>query len=113
MLSVGDDRAEDHHDVEVMDQAGKRLAKARLPEGVAGMARLHAMIGEQLGEPAPDEDEAAAEVLIGIETDRGPWVQALLARTRRTRLDPGSLTNRVSDGQVRVVSRQSFSSPPL
>lgn len=73
VLFVGDDWAEDHHDVEVMDQAGKRLAKARLPEGVAGMARLHAMIGERLGEPASDEDGATAEVLIGIETDRGPW----------------------------------------
>jgi transposase len=74
-LFVGDDWAEDHHDIEVMDGAGRRLAKARLPEGVAGMARLHAMIGEQLGE-ADDED---AEVLVGIETDRGPWVAALVA----------------------------------
>ena len=49
-LFVGDDWAEDHHDVELMDSAGRRLAKARLPEGVAGIARLHAMIGEQLGE---------------------------------------------------------------
>ncbi len=57
-----------------MDLAGQRLAKARLPEGVAGMARLHAMIVEQLGE---DTDEA--EVLVGIETDRGPWVAALIA----------------------------------
>ena len=74
MLFVGDDWAEDHHDVELMDQAGRRLAWARLPEGVAGIARLHAMIGEQLGE---DADEA--EVLVGTETDRGPWVAALLA----------------------------------
>ena len=74
MLFVGDDWAEDHHDVEVMDAAGRRLAKARLPEGVAGVARLHAMIAEQLGE---DTDEA--EVLVGIETERGPWVAALLA----------------------------------
>ena len=74
MLFVGDDWAEDHHDVELMDEAGRRLARARLPEGVAGIARLHAMIGEQLGE---DADEA--EVLVGIETDRGPWVAALLA----------------------------------
>ena len=37
-LFVGDDWAEDHHDVEVMDEAGKVLAKRRLPEGVAGMA---------------------------------------------------------------------------
>jgi hypothetical protein len=35
-LFVGDDWAEDHHDVEVMDAAGRKLAKARLPEGVAG-----------------------------------------------------------------------------
>jgi transposase len=74
LLFVGDDWVEDHHDVELMDLVGRRLAKARLPEGVAGMARLHAMIAEQLGE---DTDEA--EVLVGIETDRGPWVAALIA----------------------------------
>jgi transposase len=74
LLYVGDDWAEDHHDVELMDAAGRRLAKARLPEGVAGIARVHAMIAEQLGE---DTDET--EVLVGIETERGPWVAALLA----------------------------------
>ncbi|WP_435827732.1 IS110 family transposase [Nonomuraea dietziae] len=74
-LFVGDDWAEAHHDVEVMDETGRRLAKARLPEGVAGMARLHAMIAERIGDAA-DED---VEVLIGIETDRGPWVLALVA----------------------------------
>jgi transposase len=57
-----------------MDATGRRLAKARLPEGVAGMARLHAMIGEQLG-----EDAEVAEVAIGIQTGRGPWVAALIA----------------------------------
>ncbi|MDP4504254.1 IS110 family transposase [Nonomuraea sp. G32] len=74
-MFVGDDWAEAHHDVEVMDGSGRRLAKARLPEGVAGMARLHAMIAEQTGD-IPDED---VEVLVGIETDRGPWVLALVA----------------------------------
>ena len=73
MLFVGDDWAEDHHDVELMNAAGRRLAKARLPEGVAGIARLHAMIGAQLG------DAEATEVAVGIETDRGPWVAALIA----------------------------------
>lgn len=62
-----------------MDAAGRTLAKARLPEGVAGIARLHAMIGAQLGEDAEDIEGAAGQVMIGIETDRGPWVQALLA----------------------------------
>jgi transposase len=73
-LFVGDDWAEDHHDVELMDAAGRVLAKRRLPEGVAGVARLHELIGQQLGEGAAD-----AEVVIGIETDRGPWVAALVA----------------------------------
>jgi transposase len=74
LLLIGDDWAEDHHDVELMDQAGRTLARARLPEGAAGMTRLHAMIGEQLGEGAE-----TAEVRVGIETDRGLWVTALAA----------------------------------
>jgi len=73
-LFVGDDWAEDHHDVEVMDEAGKVLAKRRLPEGVAGIAQLHELIGRHV--PGDAED---AEVVIGIETDRGPWVAALVA----------------------------------
>ena len=73
-LFVGDDWAEDHHDIEVMDPAGRVLARARLPEGVAGMARLHELTGQQLG-----GDDQDAEVVIGIETDRGPWVAALAA----------------------------------
>jgi transposase len=76
LLFIGDDWAEDHHDVELMDVSGDRLAKARLPEGMAGMARLHAMIGQALGD---DVEADAVEVRIGIETDRGPWVQALVA----------------------------------
>jgi transposase len=72
-LFAGDDWAEDHHDVEVMDEAGKVLAKRRLPEGVAGIAQLHELIGAHLGE------DADAEVFVGIETDHGPWVTALIA----------------------------------
>jgi transposase len=73
-LFVGDDWAEDHHDIEVMDEAGTVLAKRRLPEGVAGMAQLHELTGRYL-----PEDAADAQVVIGIETDRGPWVAALVA----------------------------------
>src|SRR5271166_4145253 len=73
-LFVGDDWAEDHHDVELMDERGRVLARARLPQGVAGIARLHELIGEHLGEDADD-----AEVVIGTETDHGPWVAALVA----------------------------------
>jgi hypothetical protein len=73
-LFAGDDWAEDHHDVEVMNEAGKVLARKRLPEGVAGMAGLHELIGRHLG-----EDADGAEVAVGIETDRGLWVAALVA----------------------------------
>ncbi len=34
MLFVGDDWAEDHHDVEILDGEGRRLVKKRLPEGL-------------------------------------------------------------------------------
>jgi transposase len=74
LLFVGDDWAEDHHDVEVQDETGRQLGRARLPEGVGGVARLHELIGEHLPEDAGPE-----QVALAIETDRGPWVQALLA----------------------------------
>ena len=75
LLLVGDDWAEEHHDVELQDATGRRLGKARLPEGIAGIARLHAMVGEHVGE----DDDEPVQVVVGIETERGPWVQALVA----------------------------------
>jgi Transposase/Transposase IS116/IS110/IS902 family len=74
LLFVGDDWAEDHHDVELQDPAGRRLGRARLPEGVVGITRLHELIAAQL-----EEDDGPEQVVVGIETDRGAWVQALLA----------------------------------
>ena len=74
MLFVGDDWAEDHHDVEVQDEQGKTLKAARLPEGVEGMTRLHELIARFL-----PTDSDPGQVLVCIETDRGPWVRALVA----------------------------------
>jgi Transposase len=81
MLFVGDDWAEDHHDVEIVDDDGQVLARRRLPEGPGGITRLHALIGEHLPEGWADWEpaRAAAMVKVGIETDRGPWVAALVA----------------------------------
>jgi transposase len=73
-LLVGDDWAQDHHDIEVMDETGRVLARRRVPEGVAGIGQLHELISRFL--PEQDTD---AEVQVGIETDRGPWVVALIA----------------------------------
>ncbi len=71
LLFVGDDWAEDHHDVYLMNDAGERLASRRLPEGLAGITRLHELIAEHA--------QDTAQVVIGIETDRGLWVDALTA----------------------------------
>jgi Transposase/Transposase IS116/IS110/IS902 family len=74
LLFVGDDWAEEHHDVELVDHTGRRLAKARLPEGIAGITRLHELLAAHLA-----EDAEPGQVVVGIETDRGPWVGALVA----------------------------------
>lgn len=73
-LFVGDDWSEERHDVELMDESGRVLGRARLEEGAAGMARLHDLIARQF-----DGEAEAGSVKVGIETDRGPRVQALLA----------------------------------
>ena len=71
MIFVGDDWAEAHHDVHLMDVAGKRLASRRLPEGLAGIRGFHELVADHADEPG--------EVVVGIETDRGLWVHALVA----------------------------------
>ena len=71
MIFVGVDWAEAHHDVYVEDEDGKRLGGGRLPEGVEGIARFHDLVGDHVEEPG--------EVVIGIETDRGLFVTALVA----------------------------------
>src|SRR5215213_1385766 len=81
MLFVGDDWAEDHHDVEIVDEAGALLARRRLPEGLEGITGLHALIAEQMpqGWAELEPEEVAALVKVGIETDRGSWAAALVA----------------------------------
>ncbi len=81
MLFIGDDWAEDHHDLEIEDVDGRRLARARLPEGLDGITRLHALVAENAPAAWADlpPEQIAAQVIVGIETDRGPWVTALRA----------------------------------
>jgi transposase len=54
-----------------MDEAGRRLDWRRLPEGLAGIRELHELIAAHAEEPD--------QVVIGIEIDRGLWVEALVA----------------------------------
>ncbi|MCL1600536.1 MAG: IS110 family transposase [Actinomycetia bacterium] len=71
MIFVGNDWAEAHHDVWVMDEDGDRLAYRRLSEGIEGVSELHELVSGFASDPA--------EVVVGIETDRGLWVLALVA----------------------------------
>ncbi|MEO7942623.1 MAG: transposase, partial [Marmoricola sp.] len=81
MLFVGDDWAEGHHGIEIVDDQAKMLARRRLPEGLQGFMRLHSLVAAQMPDDWVELDpaEAAGLVKVGIETDRGSWVAALVA----------------------------------
>jgi hypothetical protein len=71
MLFVGDDWAQDHHDVYLMDEAGAQLLARRLPEGLVRVGQLHDLVAAHADDPG--------EVVVGIEKDHGLWVGALVA----------------------------------
>jgi hypothetical protein len=68
---VGHDWAEAHHDVFVEDEGGRKLDGGRLPEGIDGVARFHAMVADHVEDPA--------DVVVATETDRGLFVGSLVA----------------------------------
>lgn len=68
---VGLDWAEEHHDIYLQDDVGQRLAVARLPDGIQGVARFHATVAELVDDPS--------QVVIATETDRGLFIAALVA----------------------------------
>lgn len=68
---VGLDWAEDHHDVFVEDDTGKRLGGGRLPEGVDGVTRFHELVAGYVDDPG--------DVVVATETDRGLFIAALVA----------------------------------
>ncbi len=66
MLFVGNDWAEDYHDVDLVDDDGRRPAPGDSPRVSTG-TQLHELIAGHL-----PEDATAADVVIGIESDRRP-----------------------------------------
>lgn len=102
-LYVGVDWAEDHHDLCVMDGTGKVEAKGRVGDDLAGIARAHDLIASAV--PAQVDDDQV-EVTVGIETDRGLMVRALvLAGYRVLAVNPLSV-DRYRD-RVRVSGAKS------
>ena len=71
MLFLGVDWGERHHDLCLLDQDGAVLAARRIAEGLTGVGELHALVAAHAQDPA--------QVVVGIETDRGLLVSALLA----------------------------------
>src|SRR5690242_9018424 len=72
MVSVfcGVDWAEGHHDVALVDEAGKLVAKRRIKETLEGFSELTAMLAEA-------GDCAETPIPVAIETPRGLLVAAL------------------------------------
>ena len=68
---VGHDWAEDHHDVFIEDDTGRKLGGGRLLDGVDGVARFHELVAGHADDPA--------DVVVASETDRGLFVNALVA----------------------------------
>ena len=71
MIYLGIDWAEAHNDVCLLDEAGARLDKARVPDGLEGLRRIHELVA--------GHTDTAETVVVGIETDRGLLVQGLVA----------------------------------
>ena len=73
-VSVGDDWAEAHHDVCLMDEGGTRLAVWRLPEGLAGVAVFHEMVAEHTSNALFVEVSGHRGELHGYGFDTWPYV---------------------------------------
>jgi transposase len=71
LIFVGDDWAEAHHDLCVVNEQGEVLGKRRVSEGLQGIGQFHALVADHCDDPS--------QVVVGIETDRGLFIQALVA----------------------------------
>ena len=70
MIFVGIDWSEQQHEVELMAESGQRLRRLRIAHGVEGLAHLQETISEFARDPS--------EVVVGVESDHGLLVNALV-----------------------------------
>ena len=104
-LFVGVDWAEDHHDVCVMDTDGQVRSKGRVSNDLAGIAKIHDLIGRAI--PAEFDDDP--EVIVGIETDRGLLVRALVAVGYRVlAVNPLGVVTSFADPSARTCTAVSW-----
>ena len=98
MLFVGNDWSVGHHDVCLMNKTGEWLAARRLgegPEGWASSMRWYL-----------SESTIPHRVVVGVETDRGLWIEALVAAGYRVvlRSTPARWPGTGNDTACRVPS---------
>ncbi|MBV8094263.1 MAG: IS110 family transposase [Acetobacteraceae bacterium] len=70
MIFVGMDWAEQHHDIHVMEEPGTTVERFRIPDSLEGARQLQQRLADHAQEPH--------DVVIGVETDRGLVVHALI-----------------------------------
>lgn len=75
LLFRGIDWAETHHDVAIIDDSGRLVAKKRIPDDPSGFAQLVELLAEA-------GDCAEHPVPVAIETPRGLLVSSLRATGR-------------------------------
>jgi len=92
MITCGIDWAEDHHDVALVDESGKLLAKRRIGDDVNGyrqLVQLLADFGDRAEEPVPVAVETARGLLIACLRTTGRKVYSInpmaVARYRERR----------------------------
>jgi transposase len=73
-ITCGIDWGQQHHDVAVVDEQGRLLARRRIDPGVAGFSELTALLAQLAGGPGQ-----ALTVPVAIETDKNLLVVALQA----------------------------------
>ena len=71
MVVVGIDWSEEQHEVEVTAESGQHLRSLQVAHGVDGLTKLQATIAEFTTDPN--------EVVVGVESDHGLLVNALVA----------------------------------
>ncbi len=71
MVFIGIDWAEERHDIELISESGQRLRSLSIGHGVEGVSKLQQAIAEFASQPS--------QVVVGIESDHGLLVSALVA----------------------------------
>ena len=108
MIFVGDDWSEDHHDVCVLDEAGKRLARQKLPEGVAGVATLHGLLAG-----ADRARSTVAAVNGSLKRSSPPRARMLASASGFALRSANSHPGRAATAFLLVVPRQRYRAPRL